>query len=358
MSFAWPLALASLVVVPLIVGVYWWLLRRRRRQAVSYSSVALLRSVLPRRKRWQRHLPIAMVLLSLVALGLAAGRPHVERSVAHARTSIILALDVSGSMCATDVKPNRLTVAQEATRQFVEDQPDDIRMGLVIFSGFAELAIPPTSEREELLQTIDSVTTGRGTAIGAAMLKGLDAIAEVNPAVQPVGDIYALDDAPAPGLAPNSRPGDYVPDIIVLLTDGRNTRGIEPLDAVPHAVERRVRVYTIGFGTTNPSERACTREQLGAGGFGGFGGGGRGFGGGFGGFLIADTPTLMAVAEQTGGTFHAAEDAEQLREVFAELPKEVATQRQPTEVTWMLAALAALLTAAAVAASMRWSPYP
>ena len=119
MSFAWPLALAFLLVVPLVVGVYWWLLRRRRRHAVRYSSVALLRSVLPRRKRWQRHLPIALLLASLVALGLAAGRPNVERDVPLARTSIILALDVSGSMCATDVKPNRLAVAQEATRQFV-----------------------------------------------------------------------------------------------------------------------------------------------------------------------------------------------------------------------------------------------
>jgi Ca-activated chloride channel family protein len=357
MSFAWPLALVSLLVVPLIVGVYWWLLRRRRRQAVRYSSVALLRSVLPRRKRWQRHLPIALVLASLVALGLAAGRPHMERNVPFARTSIILALDVSGSMCSTDVEPNRLAVAQEATREFVEDQPDDIRMGLVVFSGFAELAVPPTTEREELMATIDSVTTGRGTAIGSAMLKGLDAIAEVNPAVQPVGDVYALDDAPVAETPPGGetrRSDDYVPDIIVLLTDGRNTRGIEPLDAVPHAVERRVRVYTIGFGTTEPADLSCTREQLGGQ---VFGGGFAGFGG-FGGARIADTPTLVAVAKQTGGTYHAAEDAGQLREVFAELPKEVATQRQKTEVTWMLAALGALLAAAAVAASMRWSPYP
>jgi Ca-activated chloride channel homolog len=357
MSFAWPLALVSLLVVPLIVGVYWWLLRRRRRQAVRYSSVALLRSVLPRRKRWQRHLPIALVLASLVALGLAAGRPHMERNVPFARTSIILALDVSGSMCSTDVEPNRLAVAQEATREFVEDQPDDIRMGLVVFSGFAELAVPPTTEREELMATIDSVTTGRGTAIGSAMLKGLDAIAEVNPAVQPVGDVYALEDAPVAETPPGGetrRSDDYVPDIIVLLTDGRNTRGIEPLDAVPHAVERRVRVYTIGFGTTEPADLSCTREQLGGQ---VFGGGFAGFGG-FGGARIADTPTLVAVAKQTGGTYHAAEDADQLREVFAELPKEVATQRQKTEVTWMLAALGALLAAAAVAASMRWSPYP
>ena len=360
MSFAWPLALVSLLAVPLLLAVYWWLMRRRRRQAVRYSSVALLRSVLPRRKRWQRHLPIALVLASLVALGLAAGRPHVERDVPYARTSIILALDVSGSMCSTDVKPNRLVVAQQATRAFVEDQPDDVRMGLVIFSGFAELAVPPTTERAELIATIDSVTTGRGTAIGGAMLKGLDAIAEVNPAVQPVGDVYALGEVPdgTPPPAASAPPSDdYVPDIIVLLTDGRNTRGIEPLDAAPHAVERRVRVYTIGFGTTEPSELSCTREQLGGRIFGGrgFGVGG---GGGFGGFLVADTDTLMAVAEETGGAYHAAEDADQLREVFAELPREVAMQRQPTEITWMLAALGALLAAAAVAASIRWSPYP
>jgi Ca-activated chloride channel family protein len=361
-SFAWPLALFSLLLVPLIVGVYWWLLRRRRREAVRYSSVDLLRSVLPRRTRWQRHLPIALLLASLVALGIAAARPHVERDVPFARTSIILALDVSGSMCSTDVKPNRLAVAQEATRKFVEDQPDDVRMGLVVFSGFAELAVPPTTEHEELLAIIDSVTTGRGTAIGSAMLTGLDAIAEVNPAVQPVGDIYAFEDAPSaeppPGGGQAARPGDYVADIIVLLTDGRNTRGIEPLDAVPHVLERRVRVYTIGFGTTQPAELACTREQLGGGDFGGGFGGGSGFGGGFGGARIADTPTLMAISEQTGGTYHAAEDAEQLRKVFADLPKEVATQRQETEITWMLAALGALLAVAAVAASIRWSPYP
>jgi Ca-activated chloride channel homolog len=351
-SFVWPLALVSLVVAPLLLALYWWLLRRRRRHAVRYSSVALLRSVLPKRARWQRHLPVALLLASLVALGVAAGRPHVERDVPVARTSIILALDVSGSMCATDVKPNRLAVAQEATRAFVEAQPDEVRMGLVIFSGFAELAVPPTIERTELIATIDSVTTGRGTAIGAAMLKGLDAIAEVNPAVQTVGD------GSAP-TAPRGSTDDYVADIIVLLTDGRNTRGIEPLDAVPHAVERRVRVYTIGFGTTNPSDRACTRAQLGGrvfeGGGPGFGGGA---GGGFGGFLVADAPTLMEVAERTGGSFHAAEDADQLREVFAELPREVATQKQDTEITWLLAALGALLAAAAVAASMRWSPYP
>ena len=282
-----------------------------------------------------------------------------ERSVPFARTSVVLAIDVSGSMCATDVKPNRLAVAQDAAREFVEDQPKDVRMALVVFSGFAELGVPPTTDHKALVNAIESLTTGRGTAIGAAMLKGIDAIAEANPNVPPVGDAPA--DGPPPPAAP-AAPGatGYVPDIIVLLTDGASNRGIEPLDAVPYAVERGVRVFTIGFGTENPAERSCTRAQLGGGfdnQFGGLGGGGGGFGGG--GFQgRADLPTLQAVAKQTGGTFKKAEDADQLREVFADLPKDVATQKQPTEITWLFAALGALLAAAAIAGSMRWSPYP
>jgi Ca-activated chloride channel homolog len=360
MSFDWPLALVSLVVAPALLLAYWLLLRRRRKQAVRYSSVALLRTVLPKRKRWQRHLPVALLLAGLVALAVAAARPHVMRDVPYARTSVILALDVSGSMCSNDVEPNRLAVAQAATRTFVERQPNDVRMGLVVFSGFAELVFPPTNDREALLTAIDGLTVGRGTAIGGALLKGLDAIAEVNPGVRPVGDVPETEPPPqatTPGAS------GYVPDIIVLLTDGRNTRGIEPLDAVPYVVERRVRVYPVGFGTTNAGGRACTRAQLGGdvfdrfgggGGGGGFGGGG--FGGGF--RRFADEPTLKAIAARTGGTFHAAKDAGQLQKVFSDLPDEVATQRERSEVTWLVAALGALCATAAVAASLRWSPYP
>ena len=202
-------------------------------------------------------------------------------SVPIARTSIILALDVSRSMCSTDVEPNRLAVAQEAARAFVENQPKGVRMGLVVFSGFAELAVPPTTDRKALVDAIDGLTTGHGTAIGSAMLKGLDAIAEANPNVAPVGDAPETE-PPASGSTPSSPPvNGFVPDIVVLLTDGANNRGIEPLDAVPYAVERRVRVYPIGFGTANPSPPSCTREQLGGDVFdaGGFGGGGGGFGG-------------------------------------------------------------------------------
>ena len=143
MSFTWPIALLLLLTVPLVLGVYFLAMRRRRRQAVTYSSLALLRTALPRRSRWRRHLPVALLLASLGLLALASARPQITSNVPIGRTSIILALDESRSMCSTDVQPNRLSVAQKAARDFVASQPKGTRMGLVVFSGFAELAVPP-----------------------------------------------------------------------------------------------------------------------------------------------------------------------------------------------------------------------
>ena len=355
MTFTWPLALLMVLAVPAVLGAYLWKLRRRRKQAVRYSSVALLRSVIPKGTRWRRHLPVALLLTSLGILAVASSRPQIVRNVSVGRTSIILALDVSRSMCSTDVQPNRLAVAQAAARKFVEEQPEGTRIGIVVFSGFAQLAVPPTSERKPLLAAIDGLTTATGTAIGSAMLKGLDAIAEVNPDVAPVGD------APVGAVGAAGANG-FVPDIVVLLTDGANTRGIKPLDAVPYAIERRVRVFTIGFGTKQPAPMVCSRAQLGGAALGGDGGGfrGGGGGGGFGGAspLIADDATLQAVADQTGGKYYRAEDTAQLAKVFAGLPQDVETQKEKVEISAIFAAIGALLAAGAIVASIRWSPYP
>src|SRR3954468_13765366 len=171
MTFAWPLGLALVVAAPLVLGAYLWSLRRRRKQAVTYSSVALLRSVIPARSRWRRHLPVGLLIASLAVLAIASARPQVNRNVPIARTSIILALDVSRSMCATDVDPNRLSVEQKAAKEFVDNQVAGTRMGLIIFAGTAQLAVAPTNDRAQLRQAIDNLATANGTAIGAAMLK-------------------------------------------------------------------------------------------------------------------------------------------------------------------------------------------
>jgi Ca-activated chloride channel family protein len=383
-----------LLTVPLVIGVYLLAMRRRRRRAITYSSLALLRTALPRRSRWRRHLPVALLLGSLVLLAVAAARPQVTSDVPIGQTSIILALDDSGSMCSTDVDPNRLAAAQKAAREFVDSQPNGVRTGLVVFSGFAELAVAPTTDRSSLDRAIYNISTSPGTAIGAAILQALDAISEVNPAVPPVATAVSNEAASEPpGAAGNSgsgtsgatattapvqKPGKdgYVPDVIVLLTDGSNNRGIAPLAAVPYAVARGVRIYTIGFGTAHPGSLMCTAQQRGGeigGGFGGYGGGGfgAGGGGGFGGRggggfggpggrspLVPDIPTLQKVSARTGGTSYTAKDESQLRKVFANLPKEIAVQKERHEVSADFAAIGALVVLAAIGASIRWSPYP
>lgn len=361
MSFTWPLALLTLVAVPLLLGAYVWQLRRRRKHAVRFSSVALIRAALPKRASWKRHVPVGLLLGGLAGVGVAAARPQMTATVPLGRTTIMLALDVSRSMCATDVEPNRMAVAQQAARQFVKDQPDGTRIGVVAFAGFAEVVVPPTTDTDELVGAIDDLTTARGTVIGAATLKAIDALAAVNPDVWPSGT-----DGPSGGSALAA--GEYVPDIVVLLTDGANTRGIDPVEAAQQAVDRHVRVYTIGFGTTNPTSMVCTREQLGGEAFGGGGFGGGGFGGGGGGrdagggggrsFLVIDEPTLTKVAEMTGGTFHKAEDASQLQQVFTELPRQVELQERQREISVAFAAFGLLLAGAAVTLSLLWNRSP
>jgi len=353
MSFSWPFVLFLLLLLPLLVGIYVWLLRRKRKFAVRYPSLSLIREALPRRSRWRRHLPFAVFLVSLASLIGAAARPQAVVSVPLSRATIILALDVSRSMCATDVDPNRLTVAQEVARGFVNDRAGDSRIGVVAFSGTAQLAVAPTSDKKLLIQAIDGFTTARGTAVGNALLKALDAIAEVNPDVTRSG-VDLSNGAPLPSGA-----AGFEPDVIVLLTDGATTQGVNPIEAAAQAVDRRIRVYTISFGTSQPSPLVCSRQQLGSdvgggqfGGRGGFGAGGAPVRG-----LLVDETTLQTVADMTGGSFHRAEDAQQLVEVFRDLPAEMMVQKEQREISAAFAAVGALLVTLAVTLSLAWNRY-
>jgi Ca-activated chloride channel homolog len=329
---------------------------------VTYSSVALIRAAAPPRSAWRRHVPFALVLGVLACLGVAAARPQVRTDVPVSGSAVILALDVSGSMCATDVDPNRLSAAQAAVRDFVRAQNSSTRIGLVVFSGFAQVAVAPTTKREELFHAIDSLTTGRGTTIGAAILKAVDAIAQINPDVAPAESGAATEPDGSGSGPPSARAGSFAPEIVVLLTDGANTVGIAPADAAKIAASRGVRVYPIGFGTRNPTTRVCTAKQLGGRGFDAFGQGGFGPGGGRGqgrgNFLVADDATLKEVARVTGGAYFAASDADQLQSVLEDLPTQVEIQRRDVELSVVLVGLATLLVLLTVWAAARWTAFP
>src|SRR6478672_5268307 len=353
--------------VPVLLGVYVWQLRRRRRQAVRFSNVALLRTAGVGARSWRRHVPVVLVLGALGLLGVASARPTVRAEVPASSSTVILALDVSGSMCATDVLPNRLSAAQAAVRSFVQGQDGETKIGLVVFSGFAQLAVAPTTNRDELLAALDAVTTGRGTTIGSAILRSIDAIAELDPNVAPSDpvDEPTTDGPGIGGPTPTPRPTaggpaggtvDVAPEIIVLLTDGANTRGVTPSQAAEQAAARGVRVYPIGFGTTNPTQMACTRDQ-----YGGFQPRARDFGGPGGGtlggrnFLVVDEGALKGVAQTTGGEYFAATDADGLTQVLADLPKHVTVSEQDIDLSAAAGLLAAALLLAGLGISIRRS---
>jgi Ca-activated chloride channel family protein len=270
----------------------------------------------------------------------------------------VLAIDVSRSMCATDIQPNRLSVAQEAALNFILDQVEGTQIGIVAFAGFAEIIVPPTHDKQVLEEAVENLTTSLGTAIGSATLKSIDAIAEINSAVAPSG--LDLDDENGEDRAEDP---NYQPDIIVLLTDGANTHGPLPLNVAQQAAARQVRVYTIGFGTTEFSEMVCSTQQLGSEVFGdGFFGGG--FRGGFGGrgnfrnYLLLDETTLRVVADITGGSYFRAENADQLNEIFQDLPTQIVLQSERLEISVLFSILGALFVMAAITLSLLWNRFP
>ena len=338
MSFLWPGLLLLLLVVPAFIAVYIWMLRRRR-VGLRFSSLTLVRAALPRYSRLRRHLPFALFLLGLTSLIVAVGRPVRMVSVPSGQATIILALDVSGSMRQIDILPSRLDAAKTAAMSFVQRQKSSTLIGIAAFAGYAELVQRPTSNQDALLGAIESLTTARGTAIGSGILESLDAIAEIDPNVAPsVVDPFAPDQpAPVPK-------GAYVPHIIVLLTDGVATTGPLPLEAAQQAVDRGVRVYTIGFGTEQGSSQ--------------FGGGPQFGGGQFGGRFRRgiDEATLKQIADMTGGTYYTASSAGELLDVFQDLPTSLITRTEVMEISVLFTAIGALLAVIATGLSMLWHP--
>jgi Ca-activated chloride channel family protein len=352
MALLWPGFLVLLGLVPILVVGYVWALRRRRRSGVRYSSLALVREAVPRSSRIRRHLPFALFVLAVVGLTFAVARPVAIVSVPAGNKTIILSIDVSGSMCSTDISPTRLQAAEDAAAAFIRSQ-----IGIVAFAGFAAVVQPPTTDQQALLDTLQQLRTGRRTAVGSGILTSIDAIAELDKSVAPSQTEDSPD--PPPAAVP---PGAYAPDIIVLLTDGASNAGPSPLDAAQQAADRGVRVYTIGFGTADAGsmDPTCRQQFMGREPGGGpqfFGGGG--VGGGPGGFRRGiDEDTLKAVADRTAGKYFPAESAGELEAVFQALPANLIVKHEVMEISVAFAALAALLAALAILLGLAWRPLP
>jgi Ca-activated chloride channel family protein len=365
MNFQWSDLLALLLVLPLIVAVYVWSQRRRLPSGVRFSSLSLVREAGPGSSRVRRHLPFALLVAAGGGFIFAMARPVVILAVPTNQTTIILTIDVSGSMCSSDILPSRLEAAEAAASAFIKSQSSSTQIGIVAFSSFAQLVQAPTSDQTQLLNALSSLATGQRTAIGEGILASIDAISLVDSAVAK----SVPDGASGPTPVPK---GDYAPDIVVLLTDGASNTGTPPLDAAQEAADRGVRVFTVGFGTADGGAMSPTcRPQFqgrepGAGGFGGGGFGGGGGGGGFGGGgggggtfnRGIDEATLKQIAAMTGATYHPASSAAELNSVFQNLPLNLIVKHQATEVSFAFVGLGGLLASLSLLLGKAWRPLP
>jgi Ca-activated chloride channel family protein len=355
MSFLWSISLYLLFLIPLIIVAYILILRRRRRFAVRYSSLSLVREAMSHQSWLRRHLPFILFLLALTSLVFALARPVATVMVPSNQATIILTMDISRSMCSTDIPPNRLEAAKQAGLAFIERQERGRLIGVVAFGGFAELVQPPTHDRGLLEDAIVGLGPARRTAIGSAILRSLDAISEIDSSIAP-GDTGNI---PEGAFTPVPE-GEYAPHIIVLLTDGASNAGPSPISAAIQAAERGIRVYTIGFGTTrNTSPMNCGYQFQENDVFGGGGGFGNPFGGGGGGGGFRreiDEATLIEIADITGGTYYAAMSAGELQDVFQNLPTYLISTRETIEISAFFTACAALLAILAIVLSFRLYP--
>lgn len=340
MFFLWPEYLWLLPALALLPAAYVWLLKRRAKATLRYSSLGVVREAAAGR-HWRRHLPPALLLLAFSGLLLAAARPVARVTLPGARSSIMLAIDVSLSMRVTDVKPNRMVAAQEAAKLFLRELPKDIEVGLVTFAGSTQVAQRATLDRTSLVTVIDGVQMQMGTAVGDAIVlclaelfpdHGIE-LGEMTFGSKPQG--RSLDDKTKPPPLPFTpvAPGSYDSAAIILLSDGRRTTGVDTLAAAKMAAERGVRIYVVGLGTVDGD--ASTPDGLAI-------------------YMKLDEPTLREVARMTGGEYHHAGTAEKLRSVYENLGSRVQVLTRETELTGALALISAMVALTAAALSLFW----
>jgi Ca-activated chloride channel homolog len=348
MNFIWPHLLWLLMLLPALVLLYRWLLARKRRNTVRLASLAVAKQALGPGPGWRRHVPPLLMLAALTLLLVAVARPTATITLPLSERTIMLAMDVSGSMRAEDVKPNRLVASQEAAKAFVTKLPREVRVGVVSFAGTAAVVQAPTTSRDDVLQAIDRFQLQRGTATGSGIILSLATLfpdhgIEIQHVTGqrnfPGGRRDSIAGKDTKTGTDSSKPftpvapGSYNSAAVIMLTDGQRTTGPDPLDAAKMAAERGIRVYTVGIGTTSG-------ETI-----------------GFDGWSMRvrlDEETLKNISVLTQGEYFYAGTAEDLKKVYESLSSRMVVERKETEVSALFAGLGALLVALAAGLSVAW----
>jgi Ca-activated chloride channel family protein len=342
LTFMWPQFLWLLLAVPLLVAAYVWLLRRKKKVMLRYASLSIVKEAMGTTQSIRRHIPPLLFLVAIAAMLMAASRPFAVITLPSQQETIILAMDVSGSMRATDVKPNRLVASQNAAKAFLSQLPRNVRVGIVAFAGTAQVVQPPTLSREDLVVAIDKFQMQRATAIGSAIVvslaelfpdAGIDLSAMTYGNGRPRG--IPIDQAPKKekkDFVPVA-PGSYGSAAIILLTDGQRTTGVDTMEAAKMAADRGVRVYTVGVGTVDGEtigfEGWSMRVRL-------------------------DEATLKAVATSTQAEYFYAGTAENLQKVYEKLSSRLTVEKKETEISGLLALVAAVLAIVSASLSLLW----
>jgi Ca-activated chloride channel family protein len=353
MTFIWSEMLWLLLIVPALVALYLWLMTRKKKAALRYANLPLVRAAIGKGIGWRRHVPPALLLLAITVLILAVARPAAVVTLASSRATVILAMDVSGSMRAQDVAPSRIVAAQEAAKAFIQMQPIDVQVGIVAFAANAVLVQAPTLDRELLTTAINSFDLRRGTAVGSGVLMSLATIFPeedfsidgADPRDQLGAQSFggAFDgqnrsrslDVPAndrPAHVP-VEPGSYQNAVVILLTDGATTTGPDPIEAGRLAADYGVRVFTVGFGSTAGDVVDFGGRSMRA---------------------MLDATTLKDIADRTEAEYFEAQSSEALTEVYNSLSTKLIAEKKLTEIAFVFAGIGAIFAIGAAALSMLW----
>ncbi|MDP3317277.1 MAG: VWA domain-containing protein [Devosia sp.] len=351
MTFIWTEMLWLLLLVPVLVALYLWALRRKK-SSLRYGNLALVKQALGKSVGWRRHLPPALFLLAITILIFAVARPAAVIELASSRATVILAMDVSGSMRARDVEPSRIEASQEAAKSFIRDQPADVQIGIVAFAAAAVLVQTPTLDREALAAAVDRFDLRRGTAVGAGVLTSLATIFPDQDFDELQGDnpfdalgmpSRGLDSRPIgqPSNTPKAsvadhvpvEPGSYQSAVVILLTDGATTVGPDPIAAGRLASEYGVRVFTVGFGSRDGDVvdfgGRSMRAQL-------------------------DSESLQSIADLTRAQYFEAQSAADLTKVYSSLSTKLISEKKLTEIAFIFAGLGALVALLGAGLSVLW----